>query len=52
MTVPVISPVAHVRITVSLIVIGVIVGCAVAAGLWRDRGPARPADEPERTVPR
>jgi integral membrane sensor domain MASE1 len=43
-----ISPVAHVPVTVSLIVIIVIVGCAVAASLWRDRALPRPANEPTR----
>jgi tellurite resistance protein TerC len=47
-----ISPVAHVPVTVSLIVIVVIVGCTVAVSLWRDRAIPRPAGEPEGPVAR
>jgi tellurite resistance protein TerC len=40
-----ISPFVHIPVTVSLTVIVIIVGCAVAASLWRDRSGRRPADE-------
>jgi tellurite resistance protein TerC len=39
-----ISPIIHLPITVSLAVIIVVVGGAVAASLWRDRGARHPAD--------
>ncbi|HEY4465677.1 MAG TPA: TerC family protein [Streptosporangiaceae bacterium] len=40
------SPVVHLPVTVSIAVIVVIVGGAVAASVWRDRARPRPHDEP------
>ncbi len=46
-----VSPFVHVPVTVSLAVIAVVVGSAIAASLWRDRARPRPAPRQDGPVP-
>ena len=47
-----ISPFIHLPVTVSLAVIIIVVGGAIAVSLRRERGLPRPADTPHRAVGR